>query len=82
MVKYPAPLESPNKTVFSGIKKFYSPQQIIGKKVLFLANLEPRQMKFGLSEGMILCSASPDGSRVHLTTIDDDNDVNVGNLVT
>lgn len=46
--------------VFSGIKKHYSPQDLIGKKVVVIANLKPRKMKFGLSEGMILAASDED----------------------
>ena len=46
--------------VFSGIKKYYSPQDLIGKKVVVIANLKPRKMKFGLSEGMILAASDED----------------------
>lgn len=46
--------------VFSGIAKFYQPEQLVGKTVVCVTNLAPRKMKFGLSEGMIL-SAEKDG---------------------
>ncbi len=58
------------KNIFAGIKKSYTPEQLIGKQVLIVANLKPRKMKFGLSEGMVLCASegeqlfvlSPDGA--------------------
>jgi methionyl-tRNA synthetase len=43
--------ENKINTVFSGIKSAYQPNSLIGKNVLFLANLAPRKMKFGISEG-------------------------------
>jgi len=46
------------RTVLAGIAKAYKPEELTGKTVVFLANLKPRQMKFGLSEGMILASGS------------------------
>ncbi|MBY0386001.1 methionine--tRNA ligase [bacterium] len=57
------------KNIFAGIKKSYKPEQLIGKQVLIVANLKPRKMKFGISEGMVLCASegeqlfvlSPDG---------------------
>jgi methionyl-tRNA synthetase len=52
------------KTVFSGIKSAYDPKKLIGMNTVMVANLKPRQMKFGLSEGMIL--ASGEGSAVYL----------------
>jgi methionyl-tRNA synthetase len=44
------------RTVFAGIKSAYAPEQIEGRMVVIVANLAPRQMKFGLSEGMVLCA--------------------------
>lgn len=49
------------RNVFSGIAKFYQPDELIGKKVICVTNLSPRKMKFGVSEGMIL-SAEKDGT--------------------
>ena len=42
------------KTVMAGIAQAYKPEDLVGRLVVFFANLKPRQMKFGLSEGMIL----------------------------
>ena len=49
------------KTVFAGIKKFYNPQDLIGKLVVCVNNLKNREMKFGTSEGMILASSNDKG---------------------
>ena len=49
------------KTVFAGIKKFYNPQDLIGKLVVCVNNLKSREMKFGTSEGMILASSNDEG---------------------
>jgi methionyl-tRNA synthetase len=46
------------KNVFAGIAQAYKPEELIGKVVVCVANLKPRKMKFGLSEGMILASGS------------------------
>ncbi len=51
--------EERTRTVFSGIKAAYDPAQLVGRTTVVVANLAPRKMKFGLSEGMVL-SASPD----------------------
>lgn len=48
------------KQVFAGIKSAYSPEELIGKLTVMVANLAPRKMRFGLSEGMIL-AAGPGG---------------------
>ena len=57
------------KNVFAGIAKAYEPEALIGKMVVFFANLKPRQMKWGLSEGMILASGSG-GKEVFLLSVD------------
>jgi methionyl-tRNA synthetase len=48
------------RNVFSGIKSAYQPEQLIGKLTVMVANLAPRKMKFGVSEGMVLCASSKD----------------------
>lgn len=49
------------RTVFAGIKKHYAPEALVGKKVIVVANLKPRKMRFGMSEGMVLAATSPSG---------------------
>src|SRR5690606_31251088 len=44
------------RNVFSGIKSAYNPQDLIGKLTVVVANLKPRKMKFGMSEGMVLAA--------------------------
>ena len=52
-----------NRTIVSGIAQHYQPEELVGKQVLFIANLVPRQFKNGLvSEGMILSAENFDGS--------------------
>ncbi|WP_428240423.1 methionine--tRNA ligase [Gynuella sp.] len=46
--------------VFSGIKSKYQPEDLIGKNLVLVANLAPRKMKFGLSEGMVLAAGDKD----------------------
>jgi methionyl-tRNA synthetase len=48
------------RNVFSGIKSAYQPEQLIGKLTVLVANLAPRKMKFGVSEGMVLCASAKD----------------------
>ena len=50
------------RNVFSGIKSAYSPADLVGKLTVMVANLAPRKMKFGLSEGMVLAAAREDGT--------------------
>ena len=49
------------RKVFAGIKKAYNPEDLMDKLVILVSNLEPRQMKFGLSEGMVLASSDDEG---------------------
>jgi len=59
--------EDRHRTVFSGIRAWYRPEQLTGKLTVMVANLAPRKMKFGVSEGMVLAaSASDDGGGVFL----------------
>ena len=48
------------RNVFSGIRSAYAPAQLIGKLTVMVANLAPRKMKFGLSEGMVLAASHAD----------------------
>ena len=50
------------RTVFAGIKSAYDPEKLNGRNVVLVANLEPRKMKFGVSEGMVLASSDDEGS--------------------
>jgi len=56
--------EEITRTVFSGIKAAYEPEKLVGMHTVMVANLKPRKMKFGLSEGMILASGA--GNEVYL----------------
>ena len=53
------------RTVFSGIKSAYKPEDLEGKHTVMVANLAPRKMKFGMSEGMVL-AAGPGGEEIYL----------------
>jgi methionyl-tRNA synthetase len=48
------------RNVFSGIASYYKPADLIGKHTVMVANLAPRKMKFGVSEGMVLAASSAD----------------------
>jgi methionyl-tRNA synthetase len=52
--------EGRQRNVFSGIKSAYQPDQLIGKFTVTVANLAPRKMKFGISEGMVLAASAAD----------------------
>jgi len=52
--------EGRTRTVFSGIQSAYAPEDLIGKHTVMVANLAPRKMKFGVSEGMVLAASHGD----------------------
>ena len=52
--------EGHTRNVFSGIKSAYRPEDLIGKLTVMIANLAPRKMKFGISEGMVLAASEAD----------------------
>ena len=49
------------RNVFAGIKSAYKPEELTNKHIVLVNNLEPRKMKFGISEGMVLASSNDDG---------------------
>jgi methionyl-tRNA synthetase len=53
--------EEEPRQVFAGIKSAYDPALLIGRLTVMVANLAPRKMKFGMSEGMIIAASDPDG---------------------
>ena len=57
------------RNVFAGIKSAYQPEQLIGRLTVMVANLAPRKMKFGMSEGMVM-AAGPGGKDIFLLTPD------------
>ena len=57
------------KNVFAGISKAYKPEDLVGRLVLCVANLKPRKMRFGISEGMV-CAAGPGGEEIFLLSPD------------
>lgn len=59
------------RQIVSGLKKFYSSSDLVGKKVITIINLKPSKIKGVLSEGMILSGISPDESSISLATLFD-----------
>lgn len=55
------------KQIVSGIKAFYSPEEMVGKKVMVLVNLKPAKLAGVLSEGMLLCAEDADGNLALMT---------------
>lgn len=59
LIKFSLDLGGETRQIFSGIKEAYpNPQELVGKHVVVVANLTPRKMRFGLSEGMILSTGT------------------------
>jgi len=58
------------RQVFAGIKAAYEPEKLVGRLVVMVANLAPRKMKFGISEGMVVASGAG-GKEVYLLTPDE-----------
>ncbi|MEM9351559.1 MAG: methionine--tRNA ligase [Planctomycetota bacterium] len=58
------------RQVFAGIKAAYDPEKLVGRLVVMVANLAPRKMKFGLSEGMVVASG-PGGEEVFVLSPDE-----------
>ena len=56
LLKLELDLGGETRQVFAGIKSAYSPEDLIGKHTVMVANLKPRKMKFGMSEGMVLAA--------------------------
>lgn len=69
LLKLTLDLGGETRTVFAGIKSAYNPEDLEGKLTVMVANLAPRQMKFGLSEGMVL-AAGPGGEDIHILNPD------------
>jgi methionyl-tRNA synthetase len=56
--------------VFAGIKSAYRPEALEGKLAVLVANLAPRKMKFGVSEGMVLAASGEEGPGIFLVSPD------------
>ena len=63
-------LDGDTRNVFAGIKSAYKPEDLEGKLTVMVANLAPRKMRFGMSEGMVL-AAGPGGSDLFVLNPDD-----------
>ena len=59
-----------SRTVFAGIKAAYAPEKLEGRLAVLVANLAPRKMKFGVSEGMVLAASGDEGPGIFLVSPD------------
>ncbi|HLE67017.1 MAG TPA: methionine--tRNA ligase subunit beta, partial [Burkholderiales bacterium] len=69
LLKLTLDLGGETRTVFAGIKSDYAPESLKDRHAVFVANLAPRKMRFGVSDGMIL-AASGDGTGIFLVSPD------------
>jgi methionyl-tRNA synthetase len=69
LLKLSVDLGGERRTVFAGIRQAYAPDQLVGRLTVVVANLEPRKMRFGVSEGMVL-AAGPGGKDIFLLSPD------------
>ncbi len=70
LLKLTLDIGSEQRTVFAGIKSAYDPEQLKGRYTVMVANLAPRQMKFGLSEGMVLAAGGGNPGELFILTPD------------
>ncbi|WP_018866876.1 MULTISPECIES: methionine--tRNA ligase [unclassified Thioalkalivibrio] len=70
LLKLTLDIGSETRQVFAGIKSAYAPEDLIGRYTVMVANLAPRKMRFGVSEGMVL-AAGPGGSELYILNPDD-----------
>ena len=69
LLKLTVDIGDQQRTVFAGIRSAYEPEQLVGRLTVVLANLKPRKMRFGMSEGMVL-AAGPGGKDIFLLSPD------------
>ncbi len=60
------------RTIVAGIKQHYTKEELVGKKIVIVANLEPRKLRGIMSRGMLLAASNEDKSSVVLLTLDKD----------
>lgn len=70
LLKLTVDLGAEVRTVFAGIKSSYTPEEVVGRSVVVVANLKPRKMRFGVSEGMVLAASGSDG-KINLCALDE-----------
>ncbi|HJP38863.1 MAG TPA: methionine--tRNA ligase [Gammaproteobacteria bacterium] len=69
LIRITVSLGDERRTVLAGIRTAYDPETLVGRQVIIVANLEPRKMRFGTSEGMLL-AAGPGGEDIFLVSPD------------
>jgi len=70
LLKLTVDLGGEKRTLFAGIRSAYDPAQLVGRLTVVVANLAPRKMRFGTSEGMVLAASGDQGPGVYLLSPD------------
>ena len=65
-------LGTEERQLVAGIKPYYSPEELVGKKIIVIANLEPAKLRGVESQGMLLAASTEDKSEVVVLTVDKD----------
>jgi methionyl-tRNA synthetase len=78
LLKLTLDLGGETRTVFAGIKSAYDPALLVGRLTVMVANLAPRKMKFGMSEGMVLAASDTDGKTAGLFLLSPDSGAQPG----
>jgi methionyl-tRNA synthetase len=73
LIKLTLDLGGETRQVFAGIKSAYDPATLVGRLTVMVANLAPRKMKFGMSEGMVLAASDADGKATGLFLLSPDS---------
>ena len=60
------------RTIVAGIKQHYTKEELVGKKIAVVANLEPRKLRGAISHGMLLAASNEDNTSIVLLTLDKD----------
>jgi len=69
------------RTIVAGMKPYYTKEEMVGKKIVIVANLEPRKLRGTISHGMLLAASNEDKSSVILLTLDKDGAIPNGSKV-
>jgi methionyl-tRNA synthetase len=78
LIRLTLDLGTETRNVFAGIKSAYDPAQLVGRLTVMVANLAPRKMKFGMSEGMVLAASDADGKSPGLFLLSPDSGAQPG----
>lgn len=78
LIRLTLDLGGETRQVFAGIKSAYDPAQLVGRLTVMVANLAPRKMKFGLSEGMVLAASGSEGNTPGLFLLSPDSGAQPG----